>query len=125
MTVSIAIDTSSPVPVFMQVILRIREAVLEGKVEPGAPLPPIRQLAEDLGLNPNTVAKAYRLLERDSVIETRGRRGSFVHREARKHSRVNLSQLAVASLAEAVESLRAAGLTDSEIRIAFSTVMKE
>ena len=121
----ITIDVSNEVPVFMQLILRIREAVLSGHLLPGAPLPAIRQLADDLRLNPNTVAKAYRLLERDSVIETRGRLGSFIHAAAKKHSKKDLGKLAISSLTETVESLRAAGLTDSEIRVAFSSVMKE
>ena len=54
-------------------------------LKPGTPLPAIRQLATDLQLNPNTVAKSYRLLERDAVIETHGRHGSFVHQQGKKH----------------------------------------
>jgi GntR family transcriptional regulator len=64
-------------------------------------------------------------LERDSVIETRGRQGSFVHVLAKKHSKIDLREIASSSLAESVQTLRAAGLTDSEIRIAFADVMKE
>jgi len=121
----ISINEKSPDPVFSQLISQIREAVSSGALKPGAPLPAIRQLAAELQINPNTVAKAYRLLERDNVIETRGRHGSFVHREGRKHSKVELSSQAVPVLAEAVAALRRAGLTDSEIRIAFASVMRE
>jgi GntR family transcriptional regulator len=113
------------VPVFAQIVSQIREAVRRGELKPGTPLPAIRQLALDLVINPNTVAKAYRLLERDNVIETRGRHGSFVHREGRKHSKVELSSQAVPVLSEAIAALRRAGLTDSEIRIAFSSLMRD
>ena len=121
----ISIDVNDPVPVFAQLVTQIREAVRRGELKPGTPLPAIRQLALDLVINPNTVAKAYRVLERDNVIETRGRHGSFVHRDGRKHSKVELSSQAVPVLTEAVAALRRAGLTDSEIRIAFSSVMRD
>ena len=121
----ISIDVGDPVPVFAQLVNQIRDAVRRGELKPGTALPAIRQLALDLVINPNTVAKAYRVLERDNVIETRGRHGSFVHREGRKHSKVELSSQAVPVLAEAVAALRRVGLTDSEIRIAFASVMRE
>jgi len=120
----IRIDIDSDIPVFTQLIDQIRAAVQSGALKPGAALPPIRQLAADLQVNPNTVAKAYALLERDAVIETRGRRGSFVHRDGRKHSRTNLAEQAPTVLAAAVSKLRDTGLTDSEIRIAFASVMR-
>jgi GntR family transcriptional regulator len=120
----LTIDERLPEPVFSQIITQIREAVRSGRLKPGAPMPAIRQLAIDLQINPNTVAKAYRLLERDSVIET-GRRGSFVHRDGKKHSNVDLASEGAAALSQTVASLREKGLTDSEIRNAFTSVMKE
>src|SRR5689334_2860450 len=110
----ITVDERSPEPVFSQLITQIREAVRSGQLKAGAPLPAIRQLAVDLQINPNTVAKAYRLLERDAVIET-GPRGSFVHREGRKHSKIDRGAQAVSALAQLIAALRDKGLTDSEI----------
>ncbi len=75
----IAIDIDDSVPLFAQLIGQIKQAVLSDKVRPGDALPSIRQLANDLDLNNKTVAKAYRLLERDSVIQTKGSRGTFVN----------------------------------------------
>lgn len=72
------IDQSSDVAPFEQIkqhIIRQRDS---GDLAAGFHLPPVRQLAADLGLAPNTVAKAYRELEAAGVIETRGRKGSFV-----------------------------------------------
>jgi GntR family transcriptional regulator len=120
----ISIDEGLPEPVFLQLSSQIREAVKSGELQPDTPLPTIRQLASELQVNPNTVAKAYRLLERDGVIETRGGQGSFIHREGRKHSRIDISTQAAPVLAQTVASLRALGLTDSEIRNAFARVMK-
>lgn len=121
----ISIDLNNPEPVFAQLMSQIRAGVQRGELKPGAPLPPIRQLANDLQLNPNTVAKAYSLLERDGVIDARGRRGSFVHRDGRKHSKIDLTSKAASALSQSIAALRALGLTDSEIRIAFSQVMRE
>jgi len=121
----ISIDERLEEPVYLQVSTQIREAVRSGELKPGTPLPTIRQLAADLQINPNTVAKAYRFLERDAVIETRGGKGSFIHHDGKKHSKIELGSKAAPLLAQAVASLRAIGLTDSEIRNAFANVMKE
>ena len=121
----ISIDDSDPVPVFTQLAEQIRAAVRAGVLRPGAPLPAIRQLAMDLQLNPNTVAKAYRLLERDGVIETRGRHGTCVHRDGAQRSGISLTERALPILSQAITALRETGLTDSEIRLAFGRLMRE
>ena len=120
----ISIDEGLPEPVFAQLCTQIRAAVKTGELKPDTPLPTIRQLAAELQVNPNTVAKTYRLLERDGVIETRGAKGSFVRPDGRKNSRIDVSAQAAPVLAQAVASLRAIGLADSEIRNAFAGVMK-
>jgi GntR family transcriptional regulator len=116
----IAIDIDAPVPPFAQLIAQVKAAVQSGRLKAGEPLPSIRQLANDLALNLKTVAKAYRLLERDAVIQTRGYRGSFVHPNAKKNSSIDLSEQAYERLDETIAELRAAGVTDSEIRNAFN-----
>ena len=84
----IVIDIDDSVPVFAQLIGQIKEAVLCDKICPGDALPSIRQLANDLQLNNKTVAEAYRSLERDSVIQTKGYRGTFIHPDAKVNSTV-------------------------------------
>ena len=121
---SITVDIASAVPVFEQLVQQIRDAVQAGELRPGTALPTIRQLANDLQLNPNTVARAYKVLERDGVIETRGRSGSFIHTRAKRHSKHDARETAVAALTESIAALRDAGLTDSEIRVAFAAAMK-
>jgi GntR family transcriptional regulator len=119
----ISIDIDDPAPPFAQLIKQIKAAVQSGRLRPGEPLPSMRQLASDLALNLKTVAKAYRLLERDEVIQTKGYRGSFVHSEAKANSRIDLSKLAHERLQEVVAELRAEGVTDSEIRNEFTRAM--
>lgn len=74
----IEIDTESPEPIFEQIIGQIGMAIQEGKLKEGDKLPPIRQLSTDLEINPNTVAKAYQILEEFNVIETFGRSGCII-----------------------------------------------
>ncbi len=74
----LSVDPSIPLPVYEQIREQIVRMVAAGTLAPGHRLPTIRQLAIDLGLAKGTVAKAYELLESDSVIATRGRKGSFV-----------------------------------------------
>ena len=119
----IVIDIDDSVPVFAQVIAQIKQAVLADEICPGDALPSIRQLANDLDLNNKTVAKAYRLLERDSVIQTKGYRGTFIHPEAKANSTVDLNAWVVTTLRDTIEACRDSGVTDSEIRIAFGDVM--
>src|SRR5262245_39291456 len=90
----ISIDIDDPVPPFAQLIAQVKAAVQTGRLKAGEPLPSIRQLANDLALNLKTVAKAYRLLERDAVIQTRGYRGSFVHPDAKKNCKVDVTEQA-------------------------------
>lgn len=119
----ISIDIDDPVPPFAQLIAQVKAAIQSGRLRPGEPLPSIRQLANDLALNLKTVAKAYRLLERDAVIQTRGYRGSFIHADAAANCRVDWSERAHERLQETIAELRAEGVTDSEIRNAFNRSM--
>jgi len=120
----IKIDTNLSTPLFQQLMDQIKKAVMDGLLKPDDPLPSIRQLANDLELNHNTVATAYRLLERDSVIQTKGYRGTSIHEDAIQNSTVNMNDSITTKLNETIKSLRESGATDSEIRIAFSNVMK-
>jgi GntR family transcriptional regulator len=119
----IVLDVEADVPLFAQLIAQIKQAVSSGQLAPGDPLPSIRQLANDLDINNKTVVKAYQLLERDTIIQSKGYRGTFVHRDAKIHCDVGLEEWTVAQLEAAVSRLKAAGVTDSEIRIAFGAVM--
>ena len=74
---NVSVDPSSGVPPFEQVREGIRAQVESGELEPGFRLPPVRSLADALGLAVNTVARAYKELEAQGVVETRGRAGTF------------------------------------------------
>lgn len=119
----IVLDLDADVPLFAQLIAQIKEAVSSGELAPGDPLPSIRQLANDLEINNKTVVKAYRLLERDAIVQSKGFRGTFVRPDAKAHCNVDLKALAIEKLGATVAELKAAGVTASEIRVAFGTLM--
>lgn len=74
----IQLDPTSPVPPFEQVRSQLAAQVTSGDLVAGTRLPTVRQLADDLGLAVNTVARAYRELEAAGLVETRGRGGTVV-----------------------------------------------
>jgi DNA-binding transcriptional regulator YhcF (GntR family) len=77
-TLQITIDPASATAPFEQLRSQVAEQARSGALPVGDKLPTVRGLAEELGLAANTVAKAYRALEADGVIETRGRHGTFI-----------------------------------------------
>jgi DNA-binding transcriptional regulator YhcF (GntR family) len=76
--VRISLPPGSRLPESEQLVAALRRRIDAGSLAPGERLPPVRTLAEELGLSPNTVAKAYRSLEREGLLVTRGRHGTFV-----------------------------------------------
>jgi GntR family transcriptional regulator len=74
----VSIDARDATPIYAQLERALRAGIATGKLQPGAQLPTVRQLAVDLRVNANTVARVYAELERAGVIETRRGVGSFV-----------------------------------------------
>ena len=97
------IDPQLATPPFEQVRRQILDAVRTGRLEPGARLPTVRGLADDVGLATNTVARAYRELERDGIIETHGRSGSFI--SANNDTALHQATLAATAFAQRIQQL--------------------
>ena len=72
------VDAGSGTPPYEQLRMQVVDAVRDGRLAAGAKLPTVRALADEVGLAVNTVAKAYKELESDGVVEGRGRNGTFV-----------------------------------------------
>lgn len=101
------VDASSGVPPFEQVREGIRAQVESGELSPGFRLPPVRALADSLGLAANTVARAYKELEALGVVETRGRAGTFVAGRG-------VSSAVRSAASSYVASVRTLGLSDDD-----------
>jgi GntR family transcriptional regulator len=112
----IEIDAGISLPVYEQIVKQITQGVQAGSLLSGESLPSIRQLASDLELNHNTVAKAYKLLEKKRVIVTAGRHGTLVHENAAENINQGNNQEAVLALNDLVSSFNTKGISHSEIR---------
>src|SRR5579871_2704666 len=112
-------NPSLGVPIYLQLIEQVKHAVETGALRPGEQLPGIRPLAEELVINPNTVAKAYRELEHEGVIELRHGAGAFVADNGRGRKAADKLRAAQQVVAAAIERLRTQGLSEDEIRRLF------
>ncbi len=112
-------NPSLGVPIYLQLMEQVKHAIETGALKPGEQLPGIRPLAEELVMNPNTVAKAYRELEHEGVIELRHGAGAFVSAHTRTRKLAEAVRDAQPVVAATVKRLRARGLSDEEIRRLF------
>lgn len=106
-------------PMYLQLMEQVKHAIETGALQPGEQLPGIRPLAEELVMNPNTVAKAYRELEHEGVIELRHGSGAFVSPHARERKHADVLRESQTLVADAVRRLRARGVNEEEIRRLF------
>jgi GntR family transcriptional regulator len=116
---NLEIDVAAEEPVYEQIVRQIQQAVRSGELAPGTGLPSIRQLATDLDLNPNTVAKAFKILEGNRVIRTAGRKGTFVNADASSHVKSRNERDARYLFADLVAKLDRLGLSGEQIEAAF------
>ncbi len=119
MNATIAINTGSASPIYKQITDQVRLAVATGRLAVGDQLPSVRALAEELVINPNTVARAYTDLAREGLIESRAGRGVFVTRKrkmfTREEGRRRLEPLMESLIGEAMVM----DFTREELREAF------
>jgi GntR family transcriptional regulator len=118
------IDPDSAVPIYLQIVQTIKHQVATGRLKPGAQLPTVRELATDLRINPNTVARAYDLLDSDSVITTQQGRGTYVRERPDNAHLTRVRQEQLKTLVDsAVGKALSLGYTADEIREAFDAQM--
>src|SRR5438034_2979400 len=119
----VSIDQRDPTPIYAQLERGLRAAIATNRLRPGDQLPTVRQLAVDLQVNANTVARVYAELERAGVIETRRGVGSFISAEGREHARPAGEQARRlrAFVTRLLADADAAGFTIDEIGAALGT----
>jgi GntR family transcriptional regulator len=118
-------NPSSGVPIYLQLMEQVKHAIETGALRPGEQLPGIRPLAEELVINSNTVAKVYRELEHEGVVELRQGSGAFVSQNARAKRLAEALRAGQALVAGAVDKVRARGIGDDEIRRMFEAALHE
>jgi GntR family transcriptional regulator len=119
------VDPHTGVPIYLQLIEQVKRSVALGVLAAGERLPTVKQLATDLTINPNTVARAYRELERDGVIETNVGRGSFVSTNgAGDRAAAALTDVASSAVDAAVREAKSMGLRRNQIRELFHQALE-
>jgi GntR family transcriptional regulator len=120
----LTIDPRSGVPIYLQIIEQIKRSVALGVLASGEQLPTVKQLALDLTINANTVARAYRELERDEIIETAPGRGSFVRSNGVAQSaKTAAGDVAAEALTQAVREAKSIGLGAADVRALFDAAL--
>jgi GntR family transcriptional regulator len=120
-----SIDPKSALPIYRQIIAQIRRGVAAGLLAPGDQLPSVRELASRLLVNPNTVARVYRDLERDGLLETRRGQGTFISTNAEALAESERQSLLAEQLEEVARDARAFGLSDEAALELFRKALAE
>jgi len=117
------VDPQSSEPLFQQIVNRVKQAVAVGRLKPGDRLPSVRELAKELVINPNTIARAFRELEGEGVTLSRRGSGTFVAERKvvlkAEERRRRLREALEAALRDAVNL----GLDEQEVRKVFDAAL--
>jgi GntR family transcriptional regulator len=117
------LDGRSRTSTYMQLVQQVRQALRVGMLAPGDQLPRVREVAESLAINPNTVLKAYRELEHEGLVEGRPGQGTFVLRSLAGASLAGQAALREELLAWLARA-RAAGLDTEDVVALFETTLR-
>lgn len=113
------LNPSLGVPIYLQLMEQVKHAIETGAFAPGEQLPGIRPLAEELVINVNTIAKAYRELEHEGIIELRHGHGAFVSQSAGTGKTAEKLRDAQTLIAATIATMRKRGIGDDELRRLF------
>lgn len=117
------LDARSGVVPYLQIVQQIKRALLLRQLKPGDQLPTVREAVAMLAINPNTVLKAYRELEREGLVASRPGTGTFIQRSLGEVSTATLALLR-RKMSRWLDEARAAGLDDESIQALFYSVMQ-
>ena len=112
----IHISHSSDLAVYDQIVRQVKFSIADGAVRTGELVPSVRELARELALNPNTVARAYRQLQEEGVLETIRGTGLAVAKPARKKCQAERTQLLRARIAQVLDEAQSSGLDAGEVK---------
>lgn len=120
-----SIEPNNGVPIYDQVVRQVKYAVAEGALTPGERVPSVRQLAAQLTLNPNTIARAYQQLQSDRVLEVQRGVGMVVRAEAPQHCAAERRALLAARLRGVIREAFRGGLEADQLRELFEHTLGE
>jgi len=122
---NIQVDFRSGQPLYLQIVEQVQRQIHDGQLHPGDQLPTVRQMAADLRVNFNTVARAYRLLDEAGLISTQLGRGTYVWDTLTDESRHLLHQRSLEQqVLEFIQGLQKNGYSTADINVVFNQIMK-
>jgi GntR family transcriptional regulator len=124
-SITIIVSLTSPDPIYRQIEDQVRAALFSGELEPGAELPSIRRLAQELRVSVITTKRAYEELEREGLIRTLPARGSFVADSGTEELRARRLEALRCRLAPLVDEARSIGLAPADLAALVEALYKE
>ena len=109
------IDATNGVPLYFQIAKEVKHSIAVGSLRPGEQLPSVREVALQITVNPNTVAKAYRELELQGIVETRRGTGTFVSKEVVSISKEERSRTVAELIDRALDEAEHLRMSESEL----------
>lgn len=111
----INVDVTDGVPLYLQIAQEIKHSIAVGSLQPGDQLPSVRDIATQITVNPNTVAKAYRELESRGIVETRRGTGTFVSDETQVFPKEERRKVIVKLIDKMLDEARHLKISDEEL----------
>ncbi len=119
-----SVDTASGLAPYLQLVQQVKQALRLGWLQPGDKLPTVHEVAATVAINPNTVQKAYRELEREGLVSGRPGQGTFVQRSLSQSTPASVTALG-RRLTRWIDAARAAGLDDDGIMDLVHATMRQ
>lgn len=124
-SLNITLELGSSIPIYVQIVDQVREQLAAGRLKPGDQLPTVRQLASELRVNFNTIARAYRLLDDAGLISTQRGRGTYLVEHASQNIEEVYRNMSIEErLQRTVHSLLRQGYSKEEIDKVYKSLMK-
>lgn len=125
-SLNIVLELGSSTPIYAQIVEQIREQLNSGELKPGDQLPTVRQLASELRVNFNTIARAYRLLDEAGLISTQRGRGTYLlEHDSGKADDIVRKMTIEEQVQRTIQSLVRQGYTEDEIVSTFKSIISQ
>jgi GntR family transcriptional regulator len=125
MAIWLHVNTHSSIPIYVQLVEQVKHALEVGTLQPGDPLPSVRELASELSIAPNTIARAYNELQRMELIESRAGKGTVVIGEVEQTLHAELQEALLERLRAVVYDANSLGLSAEELRVHFERAVQQ
>ncbi len=102
------------VPIYLQIVILIKKRIIQGTLKPGDKIPSVRELAEEVKVNPNTISRAYQELERQRITETKRGMGTFISGDENMMGVIR-SEFSAEMVMRFIKEMRNTGFSDEEI----------